>query len=108
MVRVARVAPVSIGAELGVVPGTELLTVSGRSVDDFLDWEFLTAEEAFEVEARLPSGESVIFDIERDSGDSLGIELEPPTVRVAVVGVSVVSSRSGGWLRRHAVVLPAP
>lgn len=63
------------------MPGTELLTVSGRQLDDFLDWEFLTAEDAFEVEAKLPSGETVIFDIEREDGDPLGIELEPPTVR---------------------------
>jgi putative radical SAM enzyme (TIGR03279 family) len=81
MVRVARVAPGSIGAELGVVPGTELIAVSGRVLHDFLDWEFLTAENAFEVEAKLPSGDSVIFDIEREDGDALGIELEPPTVR---------------------------
>ena len=81
MVRVARVLPGSIAEELGVVAGTELQSVSGRQVDDFLDWEFLTAEEAFEVEATLPSGESILYDIERSDGDSLGIELEPPTVR---------------------------
>lgn len=64
-----------------MAPGTEVVSVSGRAVEDFLDWEFLTAEPAFEVEARLPSGELVVFDIERDDGDSLGVELEPPTVR---------------------------
>ena len=81
MVKVARVSPGSIAAELLIAPGTELHSVSGRTVDDFLDWEFLTADDAFEVEATLPSGESVVFDIERTDGDSLGIELEPPTVR---------------------------
>ena len=81
MVRVARVQPGSIADELGIAAGTELQTVSGRPVDDFLDWEFLTAEEAFEVEATLPTGESIVYDIERSDGDSLGIELEPPTVR---------------------------
>lgn len=81
MVKVARVAPGSIGDELGITPGTEIAAVSGRPVDDFLDWEFLTADDAFEVEAKLPSGESVVFDIERDAGDALGIELEPPSVR---------------------------
>lgn len=81
MVRVARILPGSIADELGIVPGTELQSVSGRAVDDFLDWEFLTAEEAFEVEATLPSGESVLYDIERADGDPLGVELEPPTVR---------------------------
>ena len=81
MVRVARVAPGSIADEMGVAAGTEILTVSGQPIDDFLDWEFLTADDAFEVEAKTPDGESVIYDIERDDGDVLGIELEPPSVR---------------------------
>lgn len=81
MVRVARVTPGSIADQLGVAPGTELLTVAGRVLDDFLDWEFLTADDAFEVEARLPSGEPVVYDIERTEGEPLGVELEPPNVR---------------------------
>lgn len=80
-VRVLRVAPDSIAAELGVVPGTELVSVDGREVADFLDWEFLTAEDAFVVSARLPGGGEIEFDIERPEGMRMGIELEPPTVR---------------------------
>ena len=74
MVKVARVTPGSIGDELGITPGTEIAAVSGRTVDDFLDWEFLTADDAFEVEAKLPSGETVVYDIERDAGDALRSE----------------------------------
>jgi putative radical SAM enzyme (TIGR03279 family) len=81
MVRVARVLPESIGAELGLVPGAELLTVNGRELKDFLDWEFLTADDEFVLEARLPSGEVVAWEIERPVGESMGVELEPPTVR---------------------------
>lgn len=81
MVRVARVKPESIAEELGIVPGTELLTVNGRELADFLDWEFLTAEDTVEVEARLPNGDEVVYDIERIEGLPLGVELEPPTVR---------------------------
>ncbi|MBP7551514.1 MAG: DUF512 domain-containing protein [Gemmatimonadaceae bacterium] len=81
MVRVLRVQPDSIAAELGIVPGTELLSVDGRALEDFLDWEFLTADEAFELEAKLPDGEHVIFEIEREGGDPMGVELEPPNVR---------------------------
>lgn len=81
MARVSRIAPGSIADELGITPGTELHSVSGRPIDDFLDWEFLTAEEAFEVQATLPSGEQVLYDIERSDGDALGVELEPPSVR---------------------------
>ena len=81
MVRVARVAANSIGEELGIVPGTELLSVNGRALADFLDWEFLTADDELAIEARLPDGEELIYEIERSDGDVLGIELEPPSVR---------------------------
>src|SRR4028119_1840571 len=81
MVRVARVLPGSIAEELGIVPGTELRSVNGRELGDFLDWEFLTAEEELEIEARFPDGELVVFEVERPEGESMGVELEPPTVR---------------------------
>jgi putative radical SAM enzyme (TIGR03279 family) len=80
MVRVSRVQPGSIGEELEIVPGTELLTVNGRELADFLDWEFLTAEEELVIEARLPDGSEVIFEVEPD-GEPMGLELEPPTIR---------------------------
>jgi NifB/MoaA-like Fe-S oxidoreductase len=57
------------------------VSVGGRELADFLDWEFLTAEEAFELEAKLPDGEHVVFEIEREGGEPMGIELEPPNVR---------------------------
>lgn len=81
MVRVARVASPSIAEELGIVPGTELLAIGERALDDFLDWEFLSADEAIELEARDPSGETVVYEIERDLSEPFGVELEPPTVR---------------------------
>jgi putative radical SAM enzyme (TIGR03279 family) len=81
MVRVSKVYPESIAAELGITPGTELLSVDGRALDDFLDWEFLTADEAFELEAKLPDGQHVVFEIEREGGEAMGLELEPPNVR---------------------------
>jgi putative radical SAM enzyme (TIGR03279 family) len=81
MVRVSRVLPGSICDEMGVVPGTELLTVNGRELKDFLDWEFLTADDDLVIEARLPGGEDVVYDVERPEGEALGVELEPPRVR---------------------------
>jgi putative radical SAM enzyme (TIGR03279 family) len=66
---------------MGIVSGTELLTVNGRELLDFLDWEFLTADDELVIEARLPSGEEVVYEVERPEGEALGAELEPPTVR---------------------------
>ena len=81
MVRVTRVQAGSIAEEIGIVPGTELLSVNERPLDDFLDWEFLTADDSFVVVARMPDGETVEYDIERPDGEPLGVELAPPTVR---------------------------
>jgi len=81
MVRVSRVLPGSIADEMGVVAGTELLTVNGRPLADFLDWEFLTAEDELVIEARLPDGQEIVYELERPEGEALGVELEPPTVR---------------------------
>ena len=81
MVRVSRVKPGSIAAELDIVAGTELLSINGRELADFLDWEFLSADDELVVEARLPGGEEAVYEIERTDGEPIGVELEPPVVR---------------------------
>ena len=81
MVRVSRVLPGSICEEMGVVVGTELLTVNGRELADFLDWKFLTADEELVIEARLPDGEAIVYEVDRPEGEGLGVELDPPTIR---------------------------
>jgi len=81
MVRVSRIHPGSIAEEIGLQPGTELLTINGRDLNDFLDWEFLGADDELVIDARLPNGEPVIYEIERAEGAPMGVELEPPSVR---------------------------
>src|SRR5215213_3389957 len=81
MVRVKAVQEGSIAEEIGIVPGTELLAVNGRELADFLDWEFLSADDELELEVRHPDGESVVYEIERPAGEPFGLELEPPNVR---------------------------
>jgi putative radical SAM enzyme (TIGR03279 family) len=81
MVRVKSVLPASIAEELGIATGTELLTVNGRELNDFLDWEFLTADEELIIEAKQPDGEAVVYEVEMPEGETLGVELMPPTVR---------------------------
>jgi putative radical SAM enzyme (TIGR03279 family) len=81
MIRVTAVEPDSLAADLGLRQGTELLAVDGRELDDFLDWEFLTAEEQFLLHVRHPDGEEIEFDIERPLGEPIGVALEPPRIR---------------------------
>jgi len=73
--------PNSIGGELGLLPGTELLAINGRALEDFLDWEFHSADERFLLQARLPGGAEMEYDIERPEGIPMGVMLEPPRIR---------------------------
>jgi putative radical SAM enzyme (TIGR03279 family) len=81
MVRVAAVEDGQLGATLGIVRGTELRAVNGRAIEDFLDWEFLTADESFTVDVRQPDGTELTWHVVRPEGASMGLELEPPTIR---------------------------
>jgi putative radical SAM enzyme (TIGR03279 family) len=82
VIRVQTVAPDTLGAALGLIPGTELLAVNDRDLEDFLDWEFLTAEDRFVLRARLPGGgDEVAYDVERPEGLPMGVTLEPPRIR---------------------------
>ena len=42
---VSRVIPGSIADEMGVEPSDELLSINGQTVEDVLDYHFLTNEE---------------------------------------------------------------
>lgn len=82
MIRVTEVFPDSIAGDIGLQEGTELLAVNDRPLDDFLDWEFLTADDRFDLLVRQPSGEEIVFDIERpDEATQMGVTLEPPRIR---------------------------
>jgi putative radical SAM enzyme (TIGR03279 family) len=81
MIKVTAVQPGSIADEIGLRPGTELLTVNGRELEDFLDWEFLTAEEEFSLTVRQPDGAEVEVEIERPFEEPLGVTVEPPRIR---------------------------
>jgi putative radical SAM enzyme (TIGR03279 family) len=81
VILVQAVAPDTLGAELGLVAGTELLAVNGRALEDFLDWEFLTADERFVLAARLPTGQAVEYEVERPEGLPMGVTLQPPRIR---------------------------
>ena len=81
MIKVTQVQPDSIADQLGLLPGTELISVNGRELDDFLDWQFLTADEEFSLHIRQPDGQEIEFEIERPLTEPLGVAVEPARIR---------------------------
>lgn len=81
MIKVTSVYPDTLASELGLEVGTELISVNGRELEDFLDWEFLSADDQFLLHVRRPNGEEIEFDIERPEDLPMGVEVEPPRVR---------------------------
>ncbi|MGZ8718778.1 MAG: DUF512 domain-containing protein [Aeromicrobium sp.] len=82
MIKVASVIHGSIGEELGLIPDTELVTVNGTELEDFLDWEFLTADEQFTLVYRQPGDEAEYeVEVERPVEERLGVEVEPVRIR---------------------------
>ncbi len=72
------------GAELGLRPGDQLLSIDGEPLEDFLDYNFLSAEPAFALEVMrrgaIPRRE--VLRIERDDANGdLGLVLEPPAIK---------------------------
>jgi putative radical SAM enzyme (TIGR03279 family) len=68
------------GAEMGLQIGDRILRINGRPVRDVLDYRFLIAEEDVEMEV-LRGDENVIYEIEKDMDDLLGVELEDLKIR---------------------------
>ncbi len=81
MVRIAAVERGSIAEELELEIGTRIIRINGQKVRDGIDLTFLLADPELELETLSPSGEAVVYDVERDPGEALGIVPAPDTVR---------------------------
>src|SRR5687768_6689396 len=81
MVKIAQIMPGSIAEELSLEIGSRVVRINGELVRDIIDYRFLEADGLLELEVSPPNGETVLFEIEKDEGESLGIVPAPDTVR---------------------------
>ena len=81
MIRVQSVRPDSIAEEVGIEPGSCLLTINDHEIRDALDLMFYEADAKLIVEGTELDGAPVIYDIEKDPNLVLGIVPEPDKVR---------------------------
>lgn len=82
MVRIANVTPGSIAEALELEIGSRIVTINGAPVRDGIDLRFLEADGTIELEVAAPADEAaVLFEIEKDASESLGVVPEPDVVR---------------------------
>ncbi|HEX9109077.1 MAG TPA: hypothetical protein VF832_17645, partial [Longimicrobiales bacterium] len=82
MVRIAQILPGSIAEALSLDVGSRILRINGAPVRDVVDFRFLEADAALEVEvAPAAGGESVVYEIEKEPDEALGIVPAADVVR---------------------------
>jgi putative radical SAM enzyme (TIGR03279 family) len=74
VVRIAQILPDSIASDLELEIGSKVVRINGELVRDGIDYRFLEVDGLLELEVAAPGcGESVIYEIEKDPGEGLGI-----------------------------------
>ena len=81
MVRIAEIEAGSITEELNLEIGSRVVRINGERVRDGIDLIFLLADTDLELETVTPCGETVVYEIEREPGASVGIVPAPDTIR---------------------------
>ena len=75
--QIVSVAPGSPADAAGLLPGDELLAVSGRPVRDVIEYRWLTDEAEVTVDVTR-GGLELSFDIDKADGEALGVEIDSP------------------------------
>ena len=73
--RIVEILPDGIGEAIGLLPGDVIERINGEPVRDPIDYRFHLSDEEIVVEVRR-GPEVLIFEIEKDAEDDLGVELE--------------------------------
>jgi putative radical SAM enzyme (TIGR03279 family) len=81
VVRIAEIEAGSIADELNLEIGSRVVRINGERVRDGIDLTFLLSDTDLEIETVSPTGEAVVYEIERDPGAPIGIVPEPDTIR---------------------------
>ncbi len=72
---IAKVMPDSLGEELGLKPGDKLIAMNGNPIRDVIDYMYYEAAEDLSLLMEI-DGEEVLFEIEKDSEEPLGLDFE--------------------------------
>ena len=66
----------SIAEELEIEAGSELISVNGIKLRDYIDYQYATMTEELEFEIKTPNGDIEVYEIEKDFEEELGFIFE--------------------------------
>ena len=70
----------SIADEIGLSQGDVILKINERPVGDIIDYIIETSDNYVELMVKKNNGETIIFEIEKNYNEDLGIFFDPPTI----------------------------
>lgn len=77
---ISKVYKGSIADELGIKKGDLLLSINGEEINDIIEYRFLISDEYLELEIQKINKEIVVYEIEKDYDEDLGIEFTNPII----------------------------
>ncbi len=81
MVRIAEIVAGTIADELELEIGSRVVRINGTAVRDTIDYRFLESEGYLELEVATGCGERILYEIDKDEGEPLGIIPAADSVR---------------------------
>ena len=78
--KITKVAENSIAQELDIQVGDILLSINSQKIQDIIEYQYLIAEDYIELEIQTLDGEIVIYEIDKEIDEDLGIEFENPII----------------------------
>lgn len=81
MLKIKNVYPNSLAADIGLASGDKIMKINQREVNDEIDFQFQTADDQLALEISRKNGKTEIWEIEKEPGETFGIEFEPITYR---------------------------
>lgn len=70
----------SIAEELEIEPGDVLLRVNGEAIEDIIEYNYLITDDYVELEIQKENGEIIVFEIDKEEDEDIGIEFENPII----------------------------
>lgn len=76
MNKISQVLQNSIGEEMDIEKGDELISINGEKINDIIDYKYLVSDDYIRMEIKKPDGEIWDLEIEKDYDEDLGLVFE--------------------------------